>query len=99
MSDRPNPRRDGRRTRRQKRARVDLPPLPDVSNRQRFPPRTTAIATGRVTRERSCDGKKRIRTPEHAAALAAHIEKTYGHKQTYYSCVFCGCYHLATEQG
>lgn len=68
-----------------------------ADRRRRFPPRTTAIATGRVTRERSCDGKRKYRTPEYAAKVAAWATKTYGKPQTYYFCVFCGCYHTATD--
>lgn len=65
--------------------------------RRRFPPRTTAIATGRVTRERSCDGKRKYRTPEYAEKVAAWAAKTYGKPQTYYFCVFCAGYHTATD--
>lgn len=81
MSDRPNPRRPGERGR----------------QARRYPPRTSAIATGRVTPERSCTGKKRIRTPEYAEKMARWATKQYGRPQSYYFCVFCECYHLFTE--
>lgn len=57
------------------------------------------IASGSVTRERHCDGKKRIRTPEHAEKLAKHHSEHYGVPQEPYFCVFCHGYHLHTVKG
>lgn len=52
------------------------------------------MVTGRVTRERSCDGKMRIRTPEYAEKMAKMKSKEHNCEQSYYFCHFCGCYHL-----
>lgn len=56
--------------------------------------RKDAIVTGRVTRERSCDGKLKLRTPDYAAKLAKLKSKEYGAEQSFYFCDFCHNYHL-----
>jgi hypothetical protein len=69
-----------------------------VTDRHNYPPRESAIATGRITRERACDGKRKIRTPEYAARVAQRVGKQHGKTMGYYFCVFCECYHLFTEK-
>lgn len=56
--------------------------------------RKDAIVTGRVTRERACDGKLRLRTPDYAEKLAKRMSKQHGAEQSYYFCEWCHCYHL-----
>lgn len=58
--------------------------------------RARDIVEGRVTRERSCDGKMRIRTPEYAEKIARRLSEQYQREQSYYFCAFCACYHLYT---
>jgi hypothetical protein len=56
------------------------------------------IATGNITRERCCDGKKRYRTFEFAdQTVKPVLEKQYNKTFTTYACCFCSGWHLATE--
>lgn len=55
------------------------------------------IASGVITRERACDGKKAFRTPGFAERKAAQMTKKFGVQTKHYHCVFCLQYHLATE--
>lgn len=54
------------------------------------------IASGAMTRERHCDGKMKLRTPEYAERLAKILSKQYGNVQEHYFCHFCHGYHLHT---
>jgi hypothetical protein len=60
---------------------------------------TSAIATGRITRERCCDGKVRFVEFAHASKVAALKGDQHGHEQYAYACPFCGGFHLATTKG
>jgi hypothetical protein len=56
------------------------------------------IATGRITRERACDGKKRYRTYDHAEnEVRPFLEERYGKKYGTYACPYCNGFHLHTE--
>jgi hypothetical protein len=55
------------------------------------------LASGAITRERACDGKKAYRTPEFAEEQAARFSKQFGKEQVFYPCAFCGLYHIATR--
>jgi hypothetical protein len=59
--------------------------------------RKDAVVLKLVTRERSCDGKLKLRTPEYAESLAKKLSKQHGHTLKHYFCVFCEGYHLYTE--
>jgi hypothetical protein len=57
------------------------------------------IAGGKITREMSCDGKKRFRTYEFAEeTVRPSLEAKYGKRYTVYACAFCSGFHCATEK-
>lgn len=56
------------------------------------------IATGSITRERCCDGKKRYRTFEFAdQTIRPLLEKQYNKTFRIYPCPYCSGFHAATE--
>jgi hypothetical protein len=57
------------------------------------------IASGKITREKSCDSKKRFRTFEFAdQTVRPSLEARYGKVYRTYACAFCNGWHLATEE-
>ena len=46
------------------------------------------------TRERSCDGKRKYRTPTYAEKMVARCSARFHLSFRYYLCPFCLCYHL-----
>jgi hypothetical protein len=75
--------------------------LPDAARTDALDHESVAslIASGKITREKSCDSKKRYRTFEYAdhevrPVLEARYSKTY---ETY-ACPFCNGWHLATRE-
>ena len=56
------------------------------------------IASGKITRQMSCDGKARFRTYEYAEnEVRPALEAKYGKKYDTYACGFCNAFHLATR--
>lgn len=55
------------------------------------------IVAGRITRERSCDGKRKYRTLEYAKSRV-RLLKRKGIERHAYFCPFCLGYHLATDR-
>jgi hypothetical protein len=57
------------------------------------------IASGKITREKSCDSKKRYRTFEYADhEVRPSLEARHGKVYRTYACAFCNGFHLATEE-
>jgi hypothetical protein len=57
------------------------------------------IASGRITREVSCDGKKRYRTFEFAEQIVRpSLEARYGKTYEVYPCPYCQGFHMATRE-
>jgi hypothetical protein len=57
------------------------------------------IASGRITREVSCDGKKRYRTFEFAdQTVRPSLESRYGKTYEVYPCPYCQGFHMATRE-
>jgi hypothetical protein len=57
----------------------------------------SAIAKGVITREVSCDGKKRYRTFEYADhEIRPILEKRYAKVYVTYPCPYCQGFHLAS---
>jgi len=55
-----------------------------------------AIASGSITRERSCEGKKSYRTPQFAETIRQKMQRKYSSDFHFYHCQFCLCYHVAS---
>lgn len=56
------------------------------------------VASGKITREVSCDGKSRFRTYDYAEKVRPILEERYDQKYVVYACVFCDGFHVATEK-
>lgn len=56
------------------------------------------IASGTITRETSCDGKRAYRTLEYAEKRARESAASYGRPMKAYFCPFCTQYHVASER-
>lgn len=56
------------------------------------------IATGKITRERSCDGKARFNTAEKAVKAARKWNEKEGGDLTPYACAFCHGFHLTSNK-
>lgn len=56
------------------------------------------IASGKITRETSCDGKSRFRTYEYAEQVRPSLEEKYGKKYVSYPCPWCSGFHVASSR-
>jgi hypothetical protein len=80
-----------------KRSKRELPTAAETGHVMKPETVASMIASGRITREVCCDGKKRYRTFEYAdTELRPILEKRYGKKYEVYPCCYCGGFHMAT---